>query len=69
MEDSVMKKTYIQPELVAIEMKYNTTLMAGSGTLGLGDGTLDAGNALGREGDDLGLFEDDIVDLSNGSDF
>jgi hypothetical protein len=64
-----MKKTYIQPALEAIEMKYNTTLMAGSDTLGLGDGTLDAGNALGREGDDLSLFEDDIVDLSNGSDF
>ena len=64
-----MKKTYIQPELVAIEMKYTTTLMAGSDTLGLGDGELDAADALVRESDDLNLFGDDIIDLSNGQDF
>ena len=45
-----MKKTYIQPQLEVIKMKYATTLMAGSGTLGVGSGTMDAGNALGRQG-------------------
>lgn len=49
-----MKKTYIQPALEAIEMKYTTTLMAGS-DLGIGEGTLNATSALGRDFD----FEDD----------
>lgn len=43
-----MKKTYIQPTLQAIEMKYTTTLMSSSNTLGIGSGTLDAEDALGR---------------------
>ena len=44
-----MKKTYIQPELEAIEMKYTTTLMAGSETLGFGGPDGDAGSALAPE--------------------
>ena len=45
-----MKKTYIQPSIEAIEMKYSTTLMAGS-ELGIGEGTMSASEALGRDSD------------------
>jgi len=56
-----MKKTYIQPELEAIEMKYTTTLMAGSETLGFG-GTGDAGDALAP-------FVEDNFDFGDDNDF
>ncbi len=46
-----MKKTYIQPTLQAIEMKYTTTLLSGSETLGVGSGTKSAGDALGHDDD------------------
>ena len=53
-----MKKTYIQPELEAIEMKYTTTLMAGSDVIDFG-GTGDAGDALAPFVDDDFDFGDD----------
>ena len=46
-----MKKQYIQPVLVAIELTYTTALMAGSGSLGVASGTIDAGDALGHDDD------------------
>ena len=46
-----MKKQYIQPVLVTIEMTYATALMAGSGSLGVGSGTINAGYALAPEND------------------
>lgn len=51
-----MKKQYIQPQMVAIEMKYTTTLMSGSGTLGVGTGTMSADDALSRRGN---FFDDE----------
>ncbi len=46
-----MKKQYIQPVLVVIELHYKTILMSGSNTLGVTSETLDADDALGRGSD------------------
>ena len=64
-----MKKTYIQPALQAIEMKYNTTLMAGSAMLDITEDTFDAGAALAREFDfempeeEMLTFEEETFEL------
>ena len=67
-----MKKTYMQPALEAIEMKYTTTLMAGSDVIGFGGIDGDAGDALAPsmdEGFDFGddnafVFEEETFDYS-----
>jgi hypothetical protein len=52
MEDTTMKKIYMQPELEAIELKMNVTLLAGSDQQVHNDETVDdVKDLLGREND------------------
>ena len=63
-----MKKTYMQPALEAIEMKYTTTLMAGSDVLGFG-GTGDAGDALAPLLEDDFVFEEETFEFEDEESF
>ena len=58
-----MKKQYVQPVLEAIEMKYTTTLMAGSDVIDFG-GTGDAGEALAPYlEDDFDFSEEEAIEF------
>ena len=63
-----MKKQYIQPVLEAIEMKYTTTLMAGSDVIDFG-GTGDAGDALAPLLEDDFVFEEETFEFEDEESF
>lgn len=59
-----MKKTYIQPTLETIEMKYSTTLMAGSEVIGFGGTDGDASDALAPYlEDDFDFSEEETIEF------
>ena len=52
MEDTNMKKTYINPVMNDVKIETQKMLAASQTTLSFGDGTKGGGEACGREDDD-----------------
>lgn len=57
MEDTIMKKTYINPVMNVVKIETQQMLAASKTTLGFGEGTKSGGAACGRE-DDWDDWED-----------
>lgn len=51
MEDTIMKKVYINPEITVVKMKMNSAILVDSLTKG-SDGVSDENNVLSRDWDD-----------------
>ncbi len=58
MEDTIMKKTYINPVMNVVKIETQMMLAASKTTLGFGSGTQDGGAACSREFEDFDDCED-----------
>lgn len=58
MEDTIMKKVYINPEMAVVEMKMNNAMLAGS-ALGLSEDTVTNESELLSRDNDWGWDDED----------